>query len=367
MYEDIKCVKDVESYICKDINGLNRFKHPEYKRIFNRNNGFMARMGKNTEDDPQYAPMPEILDLEISIHGCRGSGKGPCKFCYKGNTSEPATNMSFETFKSIFDKMKANLDSVAFGITGVQTNPDFVKMMKYCRDNKVVPNFTLSGFDLTDELAKEIAKYVGGLAVSVYDTDKNVCYNTVKKFIDLGIEQSNIHALVSQETLPFIYEVIEDIKTDSRLKKLNAIIFLGLKPKGRAKDKFHVVKQDEYTKLINYCFKNDIKFGFDSCSAYKFETAIRENKNMEDDQKEELLSMSESCESSLFSAYVDVYGKFWPCSFCENVESIIPIDVLTASDFYKDVWMHPETIKFRNKLLGTTENNCRKCPVYNLD
>ena len=366
MYNDITCIADVEKIITKELP-VTIVKHPEYKRIFSRNNGHMIRWGKTKEDDPQYAPMPEILDLEISIDGCPGAGRGPCEFCYKGNTSAEPTNMSFETFKNVFDKMKVNLDSVAFGITGVQTNPDFVKMMQYCRENKVVPNFTLSGADLTDELAKEISQYVGGLAVSAYESDKNVCYNTVKKFIDLGIEQTNIHLLVSQETLSFVYEVIEDIKADKRLENLNAVIFLGLKPKGRAKNKFHVVGQNDYTKLVNYCMHHNIRFGFDSCSAYKFETAIRSNESLDDNVRKQYLSMSESCESSLFSAYVDVHGKFWPCSFCEDVEGITPVDVVDAEDFYRDVWMHPETIKFRNKLLGTTEFNCRKCPVYNLD
>ena len=65
--------------------------------------------------------------------------------------------MTFETFKTIIDKMPIVLTQIAFGITGIQTNPDFIKMLKYCREKQIVPNFTLSGIDLSDKIAKEVA------------------------------------------------------------------------------------------------------------------------------------------------------------------------------------------------------------------
>jgi len=109
--------------------------------------------------------------------------------CYKANKNTPATNMTFDTFKAIFDKMPPTLTQIAFGITGVKTNPDFLKMMEYSRAHGVIPNFTLSGIDLDDDMADKCAKLIGAVAVSAYQTDKNVCYNTVKKFTDRGLKQ----------------------------------------------------------------------------------------------------------------------------------------------------------------------------------
>jgi len=40
--------------------------------------GFFMRWGKTTDDDPKFSPIgPEILDIEISINGCKNS----CPFC----------------------------------------------------------------------------------------------------------------------------------------------------------------------------------------------------------------------------------------------------------------------------------------------
>jgi MoaA/NifB/PqqE/SkfB family radical SAM enzyme len=229
-----------------DLDHIKACTSPDYNFIFSKDDGTFMRWGETPADDPPYCKIgPEILDIEISVNGCPNR----CSFCYKNNTSVPPKNMSFETFKIIIDKFNRVLCQVAFGITGIQTNPDFFKMMEYCREIGIIPNFTLSGIDLTNEYAEKAAKLVGALAVSAYKTDKNICYNTVKLFTDLGVKQTNIHLMVSNETLDFVYEVIDDRIKDGRLSNMNAIVFLGLKPKGRAKGTFSPVNPDEFDKI----------------------------------------------------------------------------------------------------------------------
>ena len=329
-----------------------------YNFNFNKDTGFFARWGETEDDDPPFSPFgPEILDLEISVNGCPNN----CKFCYKGNSNEPATNMSLETFKQILDKMPPTLMQIAFGISGAQTNPDFVAMMQYTREKGVIPNFTLTGIDLTDELAAEIAPLVGGLAVSVYQTNKNIGYDTIKKFLDLGVKQTNTHLLVSQETLPFVYEVLDDRLNDPRLADMNAIIFLGVKPKGRAEGQYHPVSVEEYTALIKHCMDAGIMFGFDSCSAPKFEQSL-EHLDLSDEYKERLIMCSESCESSLFSSYINVDGIYTHCSFAEGETE--GVNVLEAENFSRDVWHSPRVVEFRNKSMATEIDGCRRCTVF---
>jgi len=331
----------------------------DYNYIFDKITGDFKRWGKTYKDDPQFSPIgPEILDLEISVNGCPNG----CRFCYKNNTNEPATNMTFDTFKKIIDSFPKTLTQIAFGITGVQTNPDFIRMMEYCREIGVVPNFTLSGIDLTDDMAKKISGIVGALAVSAYKTDKNVCYDTVKKFTDLGVRQTNIHIMVSEETLDFVYEVLNDRLTDPRLAKMNAIVFLGVKPKGRAKEGFHSLSTEKYRDLINFCFKNKLAIGFDSCSAPKFETTVRQM-DIPDNFKDRLIACSESCESSLFSSYINVKGEYWHCSFSENEPSQECFDCLTTDKFLS-VWYSDAVKKFRNNSISSMKNGCRHCHVF---
>jgi MoaA/NifB/PqqE/SkfB family radical SAM enzyme len=339
------------------------FRSDDYNYYFNKQSGLTLTWGKTLKDDPIFSPFgPTIADIEISINGCPNK----CEFCYKSNTNEAPTNMSFDTFKVILDKIKSLLTQVAFGITGVQTNPDFIRMMEYCRECGVVPNFTLSGIDLTDEIAERCAGLVGAVAVSAYKTDKNVCYNTVKKFLDLGVKQTNIHLMVSRQTIDFVYEVLNDRLNDTRLANMNAIVFLCVKPKGRAKDCFDPIDPDEYAKLIGFCLKNKIQCGFDSCSAPRFEYAISKT-DLNDGEKESMISMSESCESfGISSCYIDVFGKYFPCSFAAGEgEWAEGIDVLNCKDFLKDVWFSEKLSKYRNISINTCyPSGCRKCLLF---
>lgn len=280
--------------------------------------------------------------------------------CYKNNNSNPPTNMTLETFKTILNKFpKYNghhfLTQIAFGITGVQTNPDFIPMMKHARSEGVIPNFTLSGFDFTLEFADQLPGLVGACAVSAYETNKNVCYDTVKMLTDRGIDQTNIHLCIFRENLDFVYEVLNDAKTDPRLAKLNAIVLLSLKQKGRGVV-FTPLTQEEFSKLANYALDTKQRIGFDSCSVPKLLKAIE---NRESKEKEQLTQMIEPCEICSFSSYIDVNGIFHGCSFLEKVAT--PQNVLT-SDSFMDIWNSPITKEMRNKLMC----NNRRCPYFDV-
>ena len=332
-----------------------------YHSKFDRKTGFFARWGQNFEDDPLWCPIgPEILDLEISVNGCPNN----CRFCYKGNTNAPAENMTFETFKAIFDKMPKTLTQIAFGITGVQTNPDFFRMMEYCREHGVVPNFTMSGIDLTPELADRIAKLAGAVAVSVYQTDKNVGYDAIKMLTDRGMKQVNIHLFTSEETLGFVKEVVEDRMSDPRLEQMRAIVLLGVKPKGRAKGRYTTLSQDKFCKLVKDCLGKNIPIGFDSCSAPKFEQFVNTDTTLSDKEREAYRMACESCESGLFSSYINQKGEFFPCSFCEGEAGWeTGLSVLTADSFL-DVWHGSKVQDWRGQLLASSCNGCRRCMAF---
>ena len=77
--------------------------------------------------------------------------------------------------------------------------------------------------------------------------------------------------------------------------------------------------------------------------------------------------MVESCESTLFSYYINVDGIGFPCSFTEGTKGFKGIDLKKIKSF-KEVWYHPETLLFRlNLISGIDCNNCRRCPTFNLE
>ena len=132
---------------------------------------------------------------------------------------------------------------VAFGADAKGTsNPDLFKIMKYTRQKGIIPNITIA--DCSDKIADKLVKYVGAVAVSRYKK-KDYCYNSVKKLTKRGLKQTNIHILVSEESYEDILETFEDIHNDSRLAKLNAIVLLNLKKKGRGVG-YHRLSDDKF-------------------------------------------------------------------------------------------------------------------------
>jgi len=330
----------------------------DYNYVFNKENGDFMRWGSTHDEDPCFSPIGgEILDIEITTK-CKGINGKLCPFCYKSNTPN-GKNMLFETFKSIMDKMGKQLTQVAFGADSQGTsNPDLWKMADYCRSIGVIPNLTIA--DVSDEIADKLVQVMGAVAVSRYD-DKDVCYNSIKKLTDRGLSQCNMHFMISEETHERCLETLNDIMDDIRLSKLNAIVLLSLKKKGRGKE-YTPLSSEKYSKIVKFCLDNNISFGMDSCGAKKFLDAVKDHPKYE-----EFKVVAEPCESTNFSQYIDVEGDFYPCSFCEDIEGWDEgIDVKGISNFLKDIWYNERVKSFRSALNNNCDNchKARECPIY---
>jgi hypothetical protein len=377
----------------KENSAFKIITHPHFNLLFRKSDGYTATWGATKEEDPDFSPLgPIIADIEISEICHEG-----CKFCYKANMAKGA-NMSFETFKAIFHKLPRTLTQIAYGLGSVPTthyykevevedankqmktieingkkyveitkdeymqnksNPkyierdedgpeDFRKIVEYCRNNDyqyVVPNVTINGSRMTPEWYDFFAKNMGAVSVSHYDDDR--CFDAVKELTDRGMKQVNIHRMVSEETFDECMALIEKVKIDPRLTKLNAVVFLMLKQRGRGKD-FNRLTDEHYKIFIDRLFASGISFGFDSCGAARL---------LKHGVAEDVKKYITPCESTRESCYINVHGKFYPCSFNEEGKGI---EVATCKDFIEDVWMYQDTHTWRLKLL---ENNC-ECPSY---
>lgn len=344
----------------------------QYHYIMDMNNGFFVEWGETLDDDPEMAPANNILDIEVTTQ-CSGPGNylhdqygsktvtesGVCPFCYKANLPV-GKNMSLDTFKKVIDKMPLTLTQIAIGADAhLDQNPDLWDMMDYANSKGIAVNITCANID--DETAKLLSQKCKAVAVSRYK-DKNWCYDSVKRLTDYGMHQINIHQMISQETFDIAKETINDVKTDPRLAKLNAVVFLSLKTKGRG-EKFHPLSQEQFKELIDLCREKGINYGLDSCSAPKLMKALKG-----DPDYEKVFEAVMSCESTLESAYVNVDGEYFPCSFTEGEEGWEQgIPVVKTKDFIENVWNNKRTKEFRKKLCASTdENRCRNCPLFNI-
>jgi len=339
---------------------------PGYNLFFDRVTGFMARWGNTREENPVFSPVgPEIADIEISTV-CNGIGKTmdnrvPCSWCYKSNTGV-GQNMSFETFKKVIGKFPHTLTQIAFGIGDIDGNPDLWKILAFTRACGVIPNITVNGMGIDQENATRLSEVCGAVAVSHYGDD--LCFNAVENLSNAGLKQVNIHKLLSKETLASCFRLIDQAKSDSRLRGLKAIVFLLLKPKG-SRNKLHSIDSlEDYQELLNYAREKGVAVGMDSCSAPMALKSV----------PEDCVESVEPCESGLFSIYVNVDGDVFPCSFSEGRGSWEKgINVPQAEDFLKDVWNNPRLVEWRNHLVQTSsgcscsmKKECRACPIYDV-
>jgi hypothetical protein len=348
------------------VGEIKQFRSHNYNYNFNVETGYFERWGATQENDPLYSPSgPEILDIEIASGGC----KGGCTFCYKGNTPDlPIKYMSMDTYIKLFDKINVpTLTQIAFGITDIDANPDFWDIIKYTRRNNIIPNYTTNGIGITKDIAERTAMFCGAVAISVYKHNKEKAYDAIKTYIDAGMTQVNIHFMLAQETLVFACEILVDIKTDIRLKGLNAIVFLQYKDKNPDAH-FHSPNFLQFKDLIDCCLDMRIRFGFDSCSSAMFMKAVA---NREDSK--ELIQYVDNCESfGLFSGYINVNCYFYPCSFAEGIgEWLEGTNVLEVNEFLTDIWFSPKLSKYRELSLTSTKECicefskvCRTCLIY---
>ena len=355
---EIKLINGDKAIIAED-SKHKVLKSENYNFLFDKNNGFFARWGKTQEDDGNFElGLPEIADIEIA-EVCEGvPGIGPCAFCYKSNVGNRGENMTLDTFKTIFHKLPPTVTQIAFGCGTLRKHPEMWDIFQYSKDNGVTPNLTING-DVDDAEFDKIAELCGACAVSIYD--KNLSYDAIKKLTDRGMKQVNIHFMISQETYNRAFEIMEDIKTDPRLKKLKAIVFLSLKTKGRSKNRYHQLTQEQFSTLTNYALEHNVPMGFDSCSAQKFMKAVKGHKN-----EEQFTQSAEPCESTLYSLYIDVKGDFYPCSFSPNTEGWkTGLSVLECDDFLKDIWFNERTRNFSEGVIKC--RNCsQSCSIYEI-
>jgi MoaA/NifB/PqqE/SkfB family radical SAM enzyme len=326
------------------------FRSPTYNYSMRRSDGYFERWGRTPEEDPIMAPTPEILDLEISSGNCYS-----CGHCYKGNSQDkPTVNMSFETFRSIVNKFP-NLTQIAFGITKLNSNPDFFEMMRYCRTKDIVPNFTMACWENpSDEEVQAIARTCGAVAISAYDLDKTLAL--AGRLRSAGMTQVNIHFVLSVESWSRAVDLLRHLGEDPYSYGIRAVVFLKYKPKGSNAGKLTPITDPErYKHLIEIAKRLGVGIGFDSCSAPVVLAAFA------DDEK--MAKCVEPCESGLFSSYINVLGEFYPCSFCEGEpewEKGIPLESVKS---FQEIWNDVRVEKWRHRLL----DNGRKCPIFKLD
>lgn len=134
--------------------------------------GIIDENGHDTGKDPFMASFPHLIDVGIMghcIHGQTGLCKKAGIECYQSGLYKCEPNMSLEDFEKICVQCAGKVQQFALGGRGdPDQHENFKEILETCSKNGIVPNFTTSGFGMTENIAKLCKKHCGAVAVSMY-------------------------------------------------------------------------------------------------------------------------------------------------------------------------------------------------------
>lgn len=305
--------------------------------------GILDANGKDTGVDPFMASYPHLIDVGIMghcIHGktglCAKAGIG----CYQSGLIIEKPNMVLDDFRWIAEQCKGRCNQLALGGRGdPDQHENFEEILKICRQNFLIPNFTTSGYGITREIAALCKEYCGAVAVSWYRSDYTS--KAIQLLLDAGVK-TNIHYVLAKNS---ISEAIDRLKNNDFPKGINAVIFLLHKPVGLGKAE-NVLNIDdhrvrEFFEQIDN--RHPFKVGMDSCSV---PGAVRFCKNV-------LPESLDTCEGGRYSCYISADMIMVPCSFDQEKQYEVSLHSMNI----EAAWNSEPFERFRNKMRGA----CPEC------
>lgn len=302
--------------------------------------------GKDTGVDPFMRSFPALIDIGIVGH-CAHAKFCPVG-CYQGGENNCKPNMTFENFKKITDECRGKVTQFALGGHGdPDCHENFEDILKYSRENEIIPNFTTSGFVFGSKKAELCKEYCGAVAVSWYR--HNWTTMTILELLKAGVT-TNIHYVLSKSSIDEAIDILNGKVGIPRYhdNEVNAIVFLLHKPVGKgSRDDMLDTNDPKLMKFFEAVENNKsgLKIGFDSCTIpgiINFTKSIDPNS-------------TDTCEGGRFSMYItpDMYAL--PCSFDnQNMKFAYNLDGHTI----KDAWNSSQFNEFRSSLA----NSCPGCP-----
>lgn len=298
--------------------------------------GILDENGRDTGVDPFMASYPHLIDVGVMghcIHGktglCAKAGIG----CYQSGLTVEQPNMAVEDFRWIARQSRHRCNQFALGGRG---DPDqhehFEELLKICRVNDLVPNFTTSGYGMTPQIAALCKQYCGAVAVSWYRSEYTL--GAIRMLLEAGVK-TNIHYVLGKNSID---EAIARLKGDDFPKGINAVIFLLHKPAGQGTKAnvldFHDPRVAEFFAEVDR--RHPFKVGMDSCNV---PGAIHYCKNI-------LPESLDTCEGGRYSCYISADMYMTPCSFDQDRRYYVPLRGSTI----EEAWNSAPFEAFRERM-----------------
>lgn len=308
--------------------------------------GVLDQNGNDTGIDPFRGNFPHLIDVGIMGH-CAHGKSGLCikagVQCYQSGYFINKPNMSLNDFTEIVKQCRGKVNQFALGGRG---DPDqhesFEEIMKLCRENEIVPNFTTSGFGMTSNTASLCKEYCGAVAVSWYRNDYTI--KTIEMLCQKGVV-TNIHYVLGNNSID---EAIYRLKNNKFPEGINSVVFLLHKPVGQGNMENVLSPNDprlqEFFGELDKG-KHPFKIGSDSC-------CVPGLLNFCNNVIPEAI---DPCEGGRFSCYISSDMYLLPCSFDQKHKYAVSLKDHTI----EEAWNSRQFDEFREHL----QKRCPNCNI----
>lgn len=300
-----------------------------YKYSFDYETGESVRSNYFTEEfnptvtDVFAANFPHLIDVGIMGH-CTHGKSGLCLKsgvqCYQDGLHINKPNMSIDDFRRIAEECKDLTNQFALGGRGDPNEHEcFEEILAICRENHIIPNYTTSGYGLTDEQIRISKIYCGAVAVSWYRNDYTI--SAINRLIANGVK-TNVHFVLNSNTID---EALMLLENNGFPKGINAVVFLTHKPVGLGQKELCLKYDDERVHRLFAIIKAGglpFKLGIDGCLVV----------GLINSELEFNMKYLDTCEAARFTCYIDSDMTMHPCSFDVNNNFTVDIKNKTILD-----------------------------------
>ena len=227
-----------------------------FKSVFNPQTGFAIRGELADGTDPIYASSPELVDCKITNWCDNG-----CAYCYMGSNENGKHCQTHDYFCLLEQMCFLGVFQIALGGGEPTMHPDFIPILRVTRHAGIVPNYSTNGNHLTQEIVDASREFCGAVAVS-WHNPPNIA--ATEWLIRDGVK-TNIHYILSEQKVDDAIGLMRALD-NGLLPRLNAIIFLRLKPVGRASKVSVQFNAESLGRFFDETEKtHPYKIGFDAC------------------------------------------------------------------------------------------------------
>jgi len=255
--------------------------------------------------------------------------------------------------KKIIDEC-AKADVFEINLSGGEPtlHPDFLDIVKYCKDNNFIVGFTSNGqFD--EKISKKVSRYIDGCAISIHgfrDTHNRIVNK--KDSFDQALKNLEIlsdEGVITQVDFTLIKDNFADLYPFGKYileGPAHSYAVLRLIPVGRGKD-IPSLTIEEYNKAFSQLYQLKREFPekvVELADAFPY-CLIKDKKYRE---------LVRGCSAGIFYAAIDIEGNIKPC----------PADELIAGNIFEDsleeIWQNSEELeKYRE--LKHLPRSCKNC------